>query len=299
MLLLIVLSVLVVVQFGGVANGLQHDTWYKKFGYWLAQQAYLSQYPELWVLIAVLVPTTVIVLLEHVLFNYSLLLYYLLSVVVLLYCLGRGEFSVLVDNYFRAYNENDWQRGVRAAQALDVSQRAAEVAEGDWCALSILVFKRACYRGFERLFAVFFWYVVLGLAGALLYRLGVLAMSFRYQESQRPGADEAAILQQMHTAQRFVGLMEWPAVRLLGLSFALTGNFVSCFSHWRDCFWNAECNTTEVMYRYVQGALSITPEEAAACDPVISQQEADLLQQLVSRTLIFWLSVLAVVYLFL
>ncbi len=297
MLLLIVLSVLLVVQFGGVSNGLQKDGWFNEYISWLGKHDALKNTPELWVLLSILVPTAVLALLDVYLFRSSLLLYFVFSVVVLLFSLGRGEFGSILSRYFQACHEQDWNQAQQCLQDLDVDQKPAQVATEDWVQLHVIMIKRASYRGFERLFAVFFWYLLLGLAGAILYRLAVLCRANRYRESHRPGSDLDELEAQGRVANKLVWLLEWPAVRLMGLSFALTGNFVGCFQQWTECLWCARRPTDEVMYNYVVGALTIAPEEV--CDAQASEREATLLQQLISRTLIFWLCVMSVVYLFL
>ncbi len=296
MLLLIVLSVLLIVQFGGVSNGLQKDGWFNEYVSWLGKLDGLKVTPELWVLLSILGPTLLLALLEVFLFRTSLLLYFVFSVVILLFCLGRGEFGTILDRYFQACRNQDWQQALQCAQELDVNQKPAQVAAEDWVQLHVLMIKRASYRGFERLFAVFFWYLLLGLAGALLYRLAVLCRANRYQESHRPGSDLDMLEAQQQAADKLVWLLEWPAVRLMGMSFALTGNFVGCFQQWHECLWCVRRSSDEVMYTYVVGALTIAPEEV--CEVQAGEREATLLQQLISRTLIFWLCVISVVYLF-
>lgn len=91
----------------------------------------------------------------------------------------------------------------------------------------------------DRIFAVMFWFAVLGPMGALLYRLSSLT-----QQSSRGIAPESASPFQREST-RFHYWLNWIPSRLLVLGYAATGNFVesmsrcsqgapSCVERWPD-----------------------------------------------------------------
>jgi len=80
----------------------------------------------------------------------------------------------------------------------------------------------------RQFFGVFFWFVVLGPAGAVLYRLShILYQKWGVldpQEFGRFGLFSASVFQ----------WLDWIPVRLLGLSFAIVGNFEDAIHCWRE-----------------------------------------------------------------
>lgn len=73
------------------------------------------------------------------------------------------------------------------------------------------------------MFAVLFWFMVLGPAGAVLYRFSRLLSEQTYVEDSP---------QIRTTAMSWVSYLDWLPVRLLGLCFVLAGRFESAFKVW-------------------------------------------------------------------
>jgi membrane protein required for beta-lactamase induction len=75
-----------------------------------------------------------------------------------------------------------------------------------------------------RLFAVLFWFMLIGPAGALLYRCAAFL------------AGEAATLEKprlARAAERTFAVLDWAPARLLSLSFFLAGSFDDAMHAWR------------------------------------------------------------------
>ncbi|MCD6045379.1 MAG: ampE [Gammaproteobacteria bacterium] len=72
-------------------------------------------------------------------------------------------------------------------------------------------------------FAVLFWFVLLGPAGAVLYRFSRLLSEHTYAEDSLKIRDAAI---------SWVSYLDWIPVRLLGLCFVLAGRFESTFKVW-------------------------------------------------------------------
>jgi len=213
-----------------------------------------------------------------------------INVLVLLYSLGRGDFSRAVNQYIDAAERQDSTQASLLVDELAFEPQPSNTAT--WSELHLEALQAVVYRGFERLFAVFFWFLVLGAPGALLYRLSVL-----YRENLEEGAHDQALV------NKWLWAMEWPAVRLLGLSWALAGNFVSCYEQWRECLFCALRGSANVLEHYVQGALNLRPEDLLekdeACHSRASAEQIRAVQSLLSRTLWLWLCVIAIVSLLL
>jgi AmpE protein len=191
----------------------------------------------------------------------------------LLYSLGRVEFADTLERYSAASRQQQWEEALAQYQRIGGSLKPGT---DDWSALHSAMLQQAGYRGFERLFAVLFWFVLAGPAGALAYRL--LALVQEHQPSS--------------WVARILWIMEWPAVRVVGLTFAFTGNFVGCFQHWQQhalCF---KSTTERVMMQNVLGALSVSDEPSQT--PEISRRELVAMERLLGRSLWFWLGALAI-----
>jgi len=200
------------------------------------------------------------------------------GVIVLSYSLGRGEFSEIVAEYTKACYVEDWPSSLERAEPLGVVTE--DLQENDWSSLHQRVMEEAVYRGFERMFAVLFWFFAFGPLGALFYRLLFLFVQ------KRP--DDAA-------AARLLWALEWPAVRLLGLSFCFTGNFGGGYTRWRETLFCMETPSKDVLNRMVRGALSVHEQVDLDCE--VTRKELSLLHRLYSRSLWFWLGVLGLVIL--
>lgn len=271
-----------VLRWKGGADWLHQDDWFYRWGNYLRRMPALADSPVA-VLVLTLAGPVLALLVVLALLDNIWWLQLVVAVLVLLYTVGRGRFRRAVARYRKAREETDWLTALAAYQATVAPQDLAEdlPAQEDWEGLDVRMNRAIAYRGFERTFAVLFWFVLLGPAGALLYRLTTLYQAG--EDNELPAQDEAG---------RFLWYLEWPAARLLGLSFALTGNFASCAHSLRNHFWTGEEATGESLEHFVQGALHLGEEPPI---PEEARVEASTILSLYSRTLIFWVSVLALI----
>lgn len=220
MIFLSLVVVLAIVYWLGSASVIQYDGWFK----WLINRLQkipgisASAIPPL--LLALLIPLVMLIfifLLIDQLAGKQWLFF--LYVPVLLYSLGRGNILADAQEYIALATRGD---SVAAVQLLDRlrgghSFDAVNVDSADWRSLHTEALKVIAYRGFERTFAVLFWFFIAGPFGALLYRLSVL-----YRDFSEAGSDAYT------TASKWLWLLELPSVRLMGITWALVGNFETC-----------------------------------------------------------------------
>lgn len=279
MYLIVVLIAVVILQFWGAQNPLHRDELFTRWRAAVSGTAFLRSQRDLQMALTISVPVVAVVIAALLL---PLVFWLVLAVLVLLYALGRGEFAPDVLGYTSACNDNAWPAAIAKAKSQGVD--TDHVATGDWLALNQKMLEATAYQGFERLFAVLFWFILFGPAGALLYRL-----SFLYLQQARLDPSES----EPRFAARWLWALEWPAVRLLGLSFAITGNFVGCVNRWKDSVFRAESSSACVLRDTVLGALSVDDELVQSCD--CTQREIAALKRLYARTLWFWVGCLALV----
>ena len=274
MTFLVILVVFIIVQLFGSLEAVQSDGWYRD---WSARTRRWLETPAAMLALQLLLPVLGLWLLLDLVQGISALLLFLLVVPLLLYSLGRGDSAEWLLGYIDAA-----QRGDSEVANDYASRMGVDVQESDgWPQLHRRVLQRAGYRGFERWFVVLFWFVILGPLGALFYRLTALSRA----DGNNPAEAKAL-------ARRLLWLLEWPAVRLLGLSLALTGNFASCINRCMDTVLDTERPTDEVLEQFIHGALNVNSQGVTT--ESVSDTEVEALQPLLGRTLVLWICVLAV-----
>lgn len=261
-------------QIWGSKNPLHRDGWFDSWRKMVVGSGFIGS-QELRSFFVVVVPVAIVSISFILLARQSIWLALPLAVIVLLYSFGRGEFAEIVREYTQACYVEDWESAVSRAKRFDL--QTDNIQEGDWPGLHRLVFDEAAYRGFERMFAILFWFFLLGPLGVLMYRL--VFLEARHDESNM-------------LAKRWLWILEWPAARMLGLSFALTGNFQGCIHHWKECVLCVKRSTVDVLSPMILGALSVKEDIEPDCE--VTRKELTLLSKLYQRTLWFWLAAVSI-----
>lgn len=282
------LVVLLLVQLWGFGGPLQRDGWYRVWCQWL--QAQIKQ-PALVLALGVFLPVVALlsVMLLLYLQGFSWLLV-LLNIPVLLFALGRGRLDSLVLDYKDAWEGQERAKACDAVNALRLDGEQACQTDSQWQGVHAEAFQAISYRGFERMFAVLFWFSLLGAPGALLYRLTALAA----REPLLGDKSQEAI-------RHLLWLLEWPAARLYYLSVAMVGDFVACAERWRVLGLCMKSPTAMVVEAFNRGALGLDGALVREIEPgdTAAVAEIDKLVQLMSRALILWVCAAALIALLL
>lgn len=269
MIFLSLIAVLAIMYWSGsTAAILQRDGWFIWLLNRLRSLPAVSSFPLLPMILALALPLLVMILCIWVIVYFlSANFLFFLYVPVLLYSVGRGDFLADVNNYIDTANRGD---SVAASKLVDdLCGRAANdissAPTSDWKGLHTQALKVISYRGFERTFAVLFWFFIAGAVGAVLYRLSAI-----YREQTTPNSSEAVL------AEKWLWLIEFPAVRLMGLTWAFVGNFDSC--PLRDSLADTENASMTILNNSLRGALGaptdlyIKPEQVVG---VMTSQETE------------------------
>jgi AmpE protein len=216
-----------------------------------------------------------------------------LMVLVLFYSTGRGDFRAAVDSYLEHWQSGDMQTAYRLAQEFSHSASVGE--SSDYAQLHRHSVEAVLYHIFERWFCVVFWFAAVGPWAALGYRLARLYIERR---------GEIANANSELTA-RFIYMVEWLPVRILAFSFALAGNFPSCFKAWREQITSSGYSAPELLR--ICGIAALGEREVLACQQPCSREQAAAivqgaeqikgLQSLVQRTAVVWLLAMALIIL--
>jgi AmpE protein len=152
--------------------------------------------------------------------------YLILAIIVLFFSLGPKDIGEDVDEYCRAIEDDDADRIVETAKALiekDVPEDAVE---------RIRMFEESvCIQANNRLFAVVFWFVLLGPVAAWAYRVVDLIRRRAVFNALRAGAREETPL--IVATERLHGWIAWIPARLTAIGYAMAGSFDGALSAWR------------------------------------------------------------------
>ena len=304
MALLIVLLALGLVQIWGSGGPLHRDDWFARWQHAVTARKYFKQKPGLEFGVVILLPVLLVafalVIAESMLGGLGVLL---VSVPLLLYSFGRGNFNESLSKYLRAWYQNDLEAAYIEAEPLLKGVETERPSDAQ--TLHRTVFRAAAYRAFERLFAVLFWFLLLGVPGAMLYRMSQLYVA-NCDPGLNPDAEEAqaAVSVDAQLARKWLWLIEWLPVRVMGFTLAIVGNFAGCYRAWREHLTCKESGSADVLEYYLEGALGgIDSSECSAGVAVSEGQrlcgaELEALQSLLSRALLMWLTVLALYVIF-
>ena len=235
------------------------------------------------VLITLAVPLLVVGLLQAFLQGVWLgLLGLVFAVLVLGYSLRYRTLDTMVDRYCDALEAGDHEGAAAVARAFLALPEGAPV---DVHTTSDAVLIQANHR----LFAVVFWFAILGAVGAVLYR-------FTWHLAQLiPGEEHGPSTAYVGAARRLLGILDWIPVRLVGAGYALSGSFEDALHEWRTAS-VAPNNWVEGNYELLRrtGSAALQPERYARDE---GEPGATLLHEpsmvraargLVLRTIIIW-----------
>ena len=204
------------------------------------------------------------------------------SLLVLIYTWGPRDLDLDVDAVVEARDGE----ARRAAAATLFPEGGEPVIEGP--SLVEAVFRCALWRWF----GVLFWFLLLGPAGALLYRLASLSAQGEAQKVLAPAQGAAA--------KWLLAVLNWPVAHLMTFGLALAANFDGVLAAWRD--WHAQGG-----WRLDIGFLGAAARASVVCE--LAEEDAYAIDgpaqapallelrdamSLVWRVMLLWLAVLAV-----
>jgi AmpE protein len=285
---LTLIAVVLALVLGHVAPGLIGLRRYGWFVSWLQWLGRLFGGQSAWqgrfgLLLGVGIPVLVIAVVQLLLRDhfYGLPLFGF-ALAALIYTWGPRDLDLDVDAVIDA-RDADARRV--AAESL-FPEGGDPVIEGP--SLVEAVFRCALWRWF----GVLFWFLLLGPAGAILYRLVSLSAQGESQRVLPPAQAEAARL--------FVALLNWPVAHLMTFGLALAANFDGVLAAWRD--WHAHGGVRlDIGFLGAAARASVVcelaEEDAYAIDgPAQAPALLELrdAMSLVWRVLLLWLAVLAI-----
>lgn len=207
---------------------------------------------------------------------------FLLATVVLFYCWGPRDLDADIAAIAKA---GDRDARVAALQDIPTDAPTPPLAL-DGRTLVDTLFRAAL----SRWFGVLFWFLLLGPAGALTYRLVQLVSESDHFRTALPRA-HADALRELHV------MLDWPAAQLMTLALALAADFDAVAQSWRDFHHGLGQGflVRDIGFLFAAARASVDAEDEdfedeAANTTLIPMHQS---QSLIWRILVVWLAVLA------
>lgn len=224
--------------------------------------------------------------------------YLLLAIVVLFFSLGPRDIGEEVDEYCQALEAED-------EEAIQVAAKA--IVEGDVPADARERIRRVeesvCVQANNRLFAVVFWFVLLGPLAAWAYRVTDLirrrAVFSASRAAQDVDIDNVAAVRD--AAVTLHGWLAWIPARLSAVGYAAAGHFDEAIAAMRAPTEQRDATTSEqsenLLARVGTAALALEdkPDETITARGVRGAKSAN---QLVFRQLIIWAVIISAMTLY-
>jgi len=281
MTLIILLCGLGLEYFLGVLDDVRRLKWFSRYSDWLENKLVQSRY---WnsaggIILTLAGPLLLVLLIDYGLKNIFFPLSYLFALAVLLNSIGPVFLNQTLTAYVEALDAED---DVQARHYAGELCHAVAAPDSDKDEEEII--GRIFIEANERLYAVIFWFIVLGPFGAMLYRLAN-SLKSKHQDIHGAYADSARHLNH---------ILDWPSTRLFALGNALAGNMIEAIEAWRDNEDGSLLVNEAILIASGFGALHYHPETDIQEENVERSYWIRASQALINRTLIVWLTILGI-----
>lgn len=225
--------------------------------------------------------------------------YLILAIIVLFFSLGPKDIGEDVDDYCAALDAEDEDEIRKTAKAIaekDLSSNPMERIQQVEAAI--------CVQANNRLFAVIFWFVLLGPFGPLgawSYRVTDLIRRRAVFKAVRDENGEVIARPVLEAAGQLHGWLAWIPARITAVGYAMAGSFEGALSAWRTTDWSAAKtqseHSEELLARVGMGALSLQSDEGESVSER-GVRGATAANRLVFRLLFIWATVIALMTLY-
>lgn len=246
-------------------------SWFDRYIAWLEFKCsnYKSWNGPAGVLLSISLPVVILFVVGYLLGLVSVILTYLFTIIVFIYCLG-SPINSLMENYLNAMKESDKEtsRNIEVQLGVDNHEDVK------------MVIKQILIKAHDHLFAIIFWFIILGVYGALIYSLAYKLKEKFFGIHGDYGVAVNSLYQ----------ILMWPSARLLAIGFALGGSLVHGIEGWTETEGFTLDKSSDVIAMSGLGAIQYQPADDLETNITNLNEIKDLL----NRTLIVWLTVLGI-----
>lgn len=222
--------------------------------------------------------------------------YLILAIFVLFFSLGPKDIGEDVDDYCTALEAEDEDEIRKTAKALTEKEPPSDPLER-----IRKVEEAVCVQANNRLFAVIFWFVLLGPIGAWSYRVTDLIRRRAVFNTSRDDDGQSTPDMVLEAAGRLHGWLAWIPARLTAIGYAMAGSFEGALTAWRTTEGTTAKTQSEhsedLLARVGIGALALqSGDDESASDRGV--RGATAANGLVFRLLFIWAAVIAAMTLY-
>ena len=209
-------------------------------------------------------------ILDYALYNFLHPFFsFLLSLIVLLYCLKPNEFSQKLDNLkFAIQSETDQEQSDRYRYILHANKND----EIDSIVNNIF------YNSMRSIFSILFIFLLLGPAGCLGY---IIIDNYIYSKQIKVDQKSKKFIKLV------VSILEFLPIRICAFTFAVVANFELCLDKWRSLKHHKEIYNSNSNLINIIGLASFKGD-----DDNLALAKVIYAQSIISRSLLAWLSVI-------
>jgi len=222
--------------------------------------------------------------------------YMLLAIVVLFFSLGPKDIGEDVDEYCQALEDGDEDRIQQTAKAIVES----DVPDDDHERI-LKVEEAVCVQANNRLFAVIFWFVLLGPLGAWIYRVTDLVRRRAVFTASRDDETDGTASQVRDAAVTLHGWLAFIPARLTAIGYAAAGHFDAAIGAWRAPTEQKDASLSEyneyLLARVGVSALALADDDAEDMTQR-GVRGARAANKLVFRLLLIWAVIIAAMTLY-
>lgn len=209
-------------------------------------------------------------MLDYALYNFLHPFFsFLLSLIILLYCLKPNEFSQKLDNLkFAIQSDTDQEQSDRFRYILHANKND-EIKS---------IVNNIFYNSMRSIFSILFIFLLLGPAGCLGY---IIIDNYIYSKQIKVDQKSKKFIKLV------VSILEFLPIRICAFTFAVVANFELCLDKWRSLKHHKEIyNSNSNLINIIGFASFKGDDENLALAKVIYAQS------IISRSLLAWLSVI-------
>lgn len=198
----------------------------------------------------------------------------MLGFFILLYCLGPDDLHHDMQTYFALQKSND-QEGVN-----NFLHKFLGNVPANEQMLHRAVTDQIFIQANQRVFAVIFWFLILGPIGALLYRMSSLLV--RYLDLRSAEFDHSFV----EASQKWLSILDWVPVRIVGLLYGLAGNLSAGALKWMKQVCTGLQHNDEILTRCGLSAMNIESDTVSSASFEENQQAVAIVDRVLVITLV-------------
>lgn len=232
--------------------------------------------------VAVLAPVVVVAIAMLLLAEAGQVFEFVAGIAILAFMLGPRALHAELEAYVAATEAGDEEQAQAIADRM--LHGSAPGKRGERCTA---VMRAALTQANDRVFAVVFWFVILGPLGAVFFRAAEI-LSHKLAREFGDNSEFAAAAARMH------GILAWLPARLLAASYAFAGSFEDAIADWRTYYAGCSASFFEINNEVLgcAGAGAVRLSAAGSNEEITYLRAVD---NLVFRAEILWLVVIGVV----